>query len=288
MQGVSARPSRKEMKDEAARLSKSTRLGTLDILPEDVVLRQHKIKSEVKKGNVEHILPLVAGKARATLEHIPPHARVWFDLEDLIAEGVGHASTVVMKAHSSRKAAGYVTYLYKSLDNLYKDKLKEAYAEKRFVRSIYSMDSTTILSRSGKEMLLKDFLCHRRDRYTADEEKLIQRIDAERAFLRLYSRSSTRLKKYLIMWLLQPTPPKFKFYGNKFHSAKNEFKDLTPATLIGPEHCRCIWRDLECRRNIARALCRQFRTARQKRNVGQMVSLKEAIEGLLVGIVSEQ
>jgi len=255
-------------------------------LPSDVVLRQAKIKSEVKRGNVEHILPLVASKARETWKHYPKHVQAWISLDDLIAEGVDHAVTVVLKMHSPRKSAGYVTYLYKSLENLYKDKLKALYADKRFVRCILSVDSTNVLTSDGNILNLFEYYKENRpDRYTADEIKIISRIDAERAFIRAYAKSSHRLKKYLIMWILQPTEPKFKLYGSKFLEAKHELKSLAPEALLGTETCRFIWRDAECRRSICRTLCKKFRTPLRESKPGHdQPTLPSSLESMVAGV----
>jgi hypothetical protein len=249
---------------------------TDSFLPSDVKLRQIKIKSEVKRGNVEHVLPMIVKFAHRTYDHFPAHVKTWYDIEDLIADGIGLASTTVLKGHSGKKAAGYVTYLYKSLDNLRKDRLKELFTDKRFVRGVYSIDSTNMMTPDRRIVLMSDLIKTRRDRFVADEERLIQRIDSERAFIKLYAQSSPALKRYLIMWLIQPTETKFKLYGGKFLNARDEFRALSPAALMLPEHCRCVWQDLGCKKNICRQLIQKFRTP--LRPTTETVPLSKCVE----------
>jgi hypothetical protein len=290
---VSSRPKQDAKRKEQATALSTVQLAALsEYLPSDSSLRHAKIKAEVRKGNVEHILPMVALKARATLEKLPKHIQVIYDLDDLIAEGIGHAATAVLKGHSPKKSAGYITYLWKSLDNLYKDKLKQVYAEKRYVKAVYSLENVSVRGQvTGREMTLLDYLSKHPDKFTVNEERLICRIDAERAFIRLYSNSSPRLRRYLIMWLLQPKDTKLKKYGKKFNSAKLElrkfgcflrFGEQGPAPLLSLEHCRCIWRDSECRRSICRILCRRFRTGRS--DDSESPSLRDSLEGMVVKI----
>jgi len=240
---------------------------------------QAKIKSEVRRGNVEHIYPLIVGKAKRLVNKLPDYVRVSYGVEDIIADSVAHASTTVLKEHSNKGPAGYVTYLWTALDNLHKDKLKEVYAEKRFVRGVHSLSTIMATTSSGKEYTLADYIC-KKEKYAANEERIIRRIDAERAFLKLYLDASVEVRRYLVMWILHPSNTKMrrlrysnsreKIVGDKtlLREIKGGFKSVD----LSMDHCRIIQNDFECRRNICKGI----------RRIGMDKSLAAVIEKLAV------
>jgi hypothetical protein len=260
----------------------SVTLPKIDYWPVDPSLRQNKVKAEVRKGNVVVILPMVAQKARFTLERMPKYTQPWIGLDDLIAEGVSHATTTVLKAHKNNGEAGYVTYLWTSLDNLYADKLKEAYADKRYQKAEKHQSLDKVVGHADeRELTLRDVL--KSPKELRNEERIINRIDAERCFLRLYALSSPSLRRYLIMWILQPKNTKLKKYGGKFDSAAEELKGSKFVAPLPLDLCHTIWSDYECRRNICRAVCRKYRTPTSDSQTG-LLTLRNSLEGMLVGI----
>lgn len=288
----------KGQKEQATVSISPTQLETTEFMPSDVSLRQHKIKAEVRKGKVENILPMVASKARDTLEKIPEYLHVWFDLDDLIAEGVNKAIAVV-KEHKNDGPAGYTTYLFASLDNHFKDKLKEIFAEKRFVRGLYSLDSVmgkgvesnrgyTLGELLDQNIISPEGIDKKATKFTINEERIINRIDAERAFLRLYKHSSPKIRRYLVAWIIQPRNTKMKslryskkkqkFIGDE-ELAKQLQQDFIDAYLTF-SNVDTIIRDAECKRSICRAIIRKYRTPKTESSI-RSPNLKDSLEYVL-------
>jgi len=67
---------------------------------------------------LQSYLPLIAQKAIRTWYKLPPHYRVWVDVEDLIQEGVLFARFHVFPRYKPSRSK-FTTYLTAALDNYF-------------------------------------------------------------------------------------------------------------------------------------------------------------------------
>jgi hypothetical protein len=225
------------------------------------------VKREVLRGDVSSVLPLIAEKARSTWNKLPQHAQSFQGLDDLIQEGVNHTVSVV-KTHKDKRVnskvvrAKFSTYLYTTLDNYYTDKLREVYADKRHTTSVvYSLESnSTIKTTSGKEMSIERYLRSRKDfRYTIEDE-ILESLDAERIFLKVYSHSSASLRRYLLRWFCFNTETKMKMYGARFLEARKELRSLSKTYGLSPDHIRRLIVDEKCNQKVITMILHNYRT----------------------------
>lgn len=207
-----------------------------------------KQERAVRKGDVSSVFNLIAQFAHETFEKLPLACKSMWTVEDLIAHGVMHTVTYAIKEYKGPKYknAQFITYLYVALSNLYKDLLKEAYRDKRTVE-VYSMDSQ-MWKYSGKLMDLYSRIVLYGDLKT--EDRLVARIDAEKAFLTAYEKASPKLRKHLIHWCIQPKDTKYKTTGMKFRAVVKEFKKLGLDKILTASCIRTIQTDSICRNKI--------------------------------------
>lgn len=210
----------------------------------------------VRQGNVVGILPMIAKKARATFFKLPYSERNGRSVEDLIADGRAFAVTRAAKQYKPTSGTKFSTYLFVALDNYYKDVLKAAYTDSRCA-VLYSSDSTTI---KGTDLTLDKFI--KKSRLDRMEDRLIDRIDAERGFFVAYARGNPMMRKFLIRMILQPGNQKITASDENMSWAGDALKDFRQQLLIIlPERCiRAIQTDYHCRVNIANSLFGMFQT----------------------------
>lgn len=231
----------------------------------------------IKCGNVESVLPMIAKKARATYHKLPAVEQAATSVADLIAEGRNHAVTHVAKKYNPRLKVKFITLLFKSLDNFYADKLKAAYAEKRKV-SLLSIDSDVVNGIPVAQLVRKSTL-------DVIEDRIIARIDAERAFVRAYAESSKLLRQYLIMWLLQPLPNGKIKDGVDARLAVEELRRIAPR-LFTRELCESMFNDIDLRLRLANRIMSEFFTVRKELKVA--TKIEHTVESKVLPLLSSE
>lgn len=219
-------------------------------------MKEAVVVRSVKEGRMKSILPMIAKKARATFKQLPSSERLGLSVEDLIQEGKILAFSKAARLWNPRKHVKFTTYLFAALDNYYSTRLRDAYAEKR-TGHVYSADTTYGMTPSGSSVLLIDHL-RRRSRVEKLEDKLVARIDAERAFVRTYRMASASLRMYMIRWILQPKQSKLKD-GVASRTAASELRRISRLDLALCDH---IQDDYVARLSIAKTLFDTFKTRR--------------------------
>ena len=208
-----------------------------------------RMEVTVRKGDISSIKPLISKFSHSTYEKLPLQYKTWMSLSDLIALGTNHAVTHVAKLYKKKNAndAKFITYLYVSLENLYKDLITEAYADKRMA-AVFSADTYTATV-DGIEFKLYDII--RSKVGPSDFEALIAlRLDAAQAFTKAYSAASPHLRKHLIHWCIQPRVTKYKTTGSKFIAALQEFQDKKLYEILTEECITIIQNDVICRNRV--------------------------------------
>jgi len=237
------------------------------------------VEMHIKRGKLAGVLPMIAEKARATFAKLPKHEQVVRSEADLIQEGCNFTVTVAAHAFKLSKGNKFITFLYIALDNFYCDIIRAAYTEKRLApRGVFSMDTTKV-DVDGKDTALANVVKASKRAKGNSEDLIISRIDAERAFIKAYTVSSPLLRRYLIRWLLQPTPGRFK-PGKDFNVAKKEFRSVV-RPILSQELCETIQKDYFCRSNIANSVALRFSTQRKKTKSGYMNAEEFSIRNII-------
>ena len=221
-----------------------------------------KMEVAVRKGDISGIKNLIAKFSQDTYAKLPMSYQTMCSVEDLISLGTIHSVTRIVKlyrANTGRKKkfvtgkvrdeAQFITYAYKALDNLYKDILKEAYREKR-VAKIYSMD--TKVSYKGIELDLHSCVQRLKDK-VGIEDSIINRIDAEKAFVKVYKLASPKLRRHLMNWCIQPKITKYKLNAGQFKAAVREYRKAGFGNILLPEYIKTIQNDAICRNRVVLA-----------------------------------
>lgn len=215
----------------------------------------------IKGGRIQPVLPMIAEKARATWKKLPGSQQLVLSIADLIQEGVNFTITSVCDSFNPKMGAKFSTFLYTALDNFYADIIRKVYADKRFIaRHVLSADTDTISIGDRCVSIIDVAKVTMKSRYDV-ERRMINRIDAERGFIKAYAPASPRLRRYLIKWLLQPRVSRNK-PGTDFDLAKREFKVVAKPFLTS-EMCETIQNDYVCRFMIADKLAKSFRTEKK-------------------------
>jgi hypothetical protein len=235
--------------------------------------------ARIKAGRVKPVLPMIAEHARATWHKLPDSEKMVQSLPDLIAEGINFTVTHVALKFDYSYGVKFTTFLYHALENYYADIIRKVYSDKRLIpHGIMSIDSTTVVV-NGREMSLLDKIKLTRKARLNNEEKIINRIDAERMFVKAYRVATPTLRKYLIKWLLQPKVSRNK-PGSDFAIAKKEFRKVARPYLV-PELCETIQNDYICRAQIADILSRKFHTDKKKTHKGFLYTEEFAVAPIL-------
>jgi hypothetical protein len=209
-----------------------------------------KMETAVRRGDVSSVISLIAQFSHETFTKLPMQYQAFWSVQDLIAFGTNHAVTYVVKMYKKNNEAGaqFITYLYVALENLYKDLITEAYADKRRA-AVYSLDTALVVTNTGRVANMLDILIKERRTNTFDAP-IVSRIDAEKAFLQVYAKASSHLRKHLIHWCVQPKVTKYKLTGSKFRTALVEFKSEGWDEILTAEHIRTIQEDVICRNRV--------------------------------------
>jgi hypothetical protein len=235
--------------------------------------------ARISVGRVKPVLPMIAEHARATWFKLPDSEKMVRSLPDLISEGINFTVTHVAIKFDSRRGVKFTTFLYHALDNFYADIIRKVYTDKRLIpHGVMSIDSTRVCI-NGREMSLMDKVKLTRRTRLNNEEKIINRIDAERMFIKAYRNASPLLRKYLIKWLLQPRVSRNK-PGADFAIAKREFKKVARPYLI-PELCDTIQNDWICRATIAGVVADRFHTVKKQSRTGFLNTEEFAVAPIL-------
>ncbi len=238
-----------------------------------------KLEVALRKGDVSQVEGIIAEHAHATWKKLPEYTKSYMSFDDVMSAGINHTVTNIAKYFKSNhksKLKGYVrvykgeestettTYIYAALKNFYSSMLEEAYADKRVGVEgnrvkVLSADST-LVDHKGTPVLLFDAI--RRNMRHSFEDAIILRIDAERAFLKVYSQASPHLRKHLINWCIQPSVTKYKLSGSKFVKAKREFRNNDFGKILTSEIVDNIQNDVICRSQIVVRILKdtRFRT----------------------------
>lgn len=233
----------------------------------------------IKAGRVGYVLPMIAEKARTCWLRLPDSEQLVRSFQDLLQEGINHTVThVAVKFDIARapelnhfrkqyvpdqvsKKVKFTTFLNVALDNYYADVIRAVYTEKRLTaHGLLSADTTRVVV-AGKNISLLDKIKLTRKTRFDQEVRIINRIDAERMFVKAYANASPMLRRYMIKWLLQPRVSRNKV-GAEFNSAKREFRKVAKP-ILSNEMCETIQNDYLCRATIADKVASSFRT--QKR-----------------------
>lgn len=241
-----------------------------------------KMETAVRRGDVSSVLSLIAQFSHETFTKLPMQYQAFMSVQDLIAYGTNHAVTYVVKMYKKHNEAGaqFITYLYVALDNLYKDLITEAYADKRRA-AVYSLDTALVTTNNGRVANMLEILIKER-RTNLFNTAIVSRIDAEQAFLKVYANSSSHLRKHLIHWCVQPKVTKYKLTGSKFSKALREFKREGFDQILTAEHIRTIQDDVICRNRVVIGTMR-FSTYRNSSPIERMRPTVE--QELLTGAV---
>lgn len=223
------------------------------------MVTSQKMHLQVAVGNTSSILRLIAKLSIATHKRLPIAEQTVRSVEDLIAEGRNHLVTHVVKEYNPRKTK-FITLAQHSIQNYYTDILRTTYRQKR-TAAVFSLDTT--MTSSG--ISLKSFVS-RNIRFENTEDDMINRIDAERAYLKAYELASPLLRRYMIRWLLQPNPSRVK-PGQQFNDARKEFRKVVKPT-ISYSLCKFIQDNDDCRTAIADKLVAKYRTPAHKSKKG--------------------
>jgi hypothetical protein len=214
-----------------------------------------RMEVAVRRGDVSAVIALIAKFSHETFAKLPMQYRSWWSVEDLMAYGTGCTVTEAVKTYkkNNKQGAQFITYLYVVLDNLYKDLLTEAYADKRKA-AVFSAD-THMAKVNGIERSMFDVIAKllKTTRYTVEDEAIV-RIDAEKAFLKVYSAASLHLRRHLINWCIAPKVTKYKLTGSQFKRALKEFKLEHLDRVLTVEMVRAIQSDALCRNRVVLAI----------------------------------
>jgi hypothetical protein len=227
---------------------------------------------------------MIAKKARATFYKLPTSQQLGTSVEDLINDGKTWLLSVIKK-FDPRKYIKFSTWAFAVLDNFYIDVIRSAYADKARAR-VLSADSSTVWSKDREStQSLYDFLKNnRRDRRDIAEDKIILRIDAERAFIKVYAGSSTMLRKYLIRWFLQPRASKNERGSWKPGIDSRAAIQSLNSEILTEELCRTILSDHQCRSNIANKLMTKFLTPKHPGK--PILTVYDALESEILPILN--
>lgn len=233
----------------------------------------------VAKGDVSRVFELIAKFSHETHAKLPLQYQAFWAFEDLVALATGHLVTYVIKQYRSQKSKAksktrfktfeyttrdkqFMTYLYLALENLFKDLIEEAYAEKRMA-AVFSGD-TQVAKVNNQEFKLFDMLAFSQ-RYHTAEDSSISRIDAENAFVVVYALASSHLRRHLINWCIQPKVTKYKLTGSKFQDAVEEFRGNGYDEILTADQIRTIQNDVICRNKCIVAALRHQTVIREGR-----------------------
>jgi hypothetical protein len=238
--------------------------------------------ARIQAGRVKAVLPMIAEHARETWYKLPDSEKMVRSLPDLIQEGINHTVTHVAVnfdlsratktsaagtfKDSSKKTIKFSSFLHTALDNFYTDIIRKVYADKRLIpHGMLSADTTRVVVNGRSISLLDKIKLTRKTRYDS-EERIINRIDAERAFIKAYRLASPNLRRHLIKWLLQPKVSRNR-KGSDFKYAKKEFRQVAKP-FLPPSLCKTIQDDYLCRSNIANQVAIRFHTQKKKSGIG--------------------
>ena len=229
----------------------------------------------IKRGDVSSVLPMITMKANTSWMQLPPHTRAWRSQNDLVAEGVNFTVTKATKYFDPELGNKFSTYLMVALDNFYFNRMEMYRAKERCEEFTVSYERDWVQMASGKWMPVAKYI-GKTQRYLETEDRLITKIDAERAFIKVYEGASSSLRKYLIRWLLQPKTTKFKD-GTEYRNAKREFKRLAKPAKLSYELCQYIVRDNMCRLALCHTILfeKRFLTYRYKTETGRIRDCEE-------------
>lgn len=227
--------------------------------------------------------PMIAKMSYDTFNKLPYSERLGLSVEDLISDAKIVIFTRAAKKYNPMMHVKFSTFAFKILENHFKSILRDAYTAKRSA-VLLSLDYQ-YRTNSGNIQTLYDRMA--RSKIHCIENRLILRIDAERAFIKAYSLASTKLRKYMIAWILQPkASSKIDKLGIDASLAKREFK-AEAMKYLTPEICDFIQKDYECRTTIANKLSTRFFTPRNSTCMGYAnFTSRRTVEHALLPILS--
>lgn len=254
----------------------------------------------IKAGRVGYVLPMIAEKANACWLRLPGSEKSVRSKKDLLQEGINHTVThVAVRFDIARapelnhfrkqyvpdqisKKVKFTTFLNVALDNYYADVIRAAYTEKRLAaHGLFSADTTKVVVAGRTISLIDKIKLTRKTRFD-QELSIINRIDAERSFVKAYTNASPMLRRYMIKWLLQPKVSRNKT-GVEFNNAKREFRKVAKP-ILSNEMCETIQNDYLCRATIADRVVTSFHT--HKKSTSQLFIHTEEFQ--LAPILSRQ
>lgn len=222
-----------------------------------------KRETSIRRGDVSSVWPLIVKFSQETWEKLPSNAKQMHSVEDLKAMGKVHLVTYVAKLYRGKKYKGatILTYAYKSLKNFYRDVLENVYAEKRIAR-VLSGDAPILNSKDSVTLFDAIALANK----YSQEDTMLLRYDAEKAFLDVYAKASSHLRKHLIQWCIQPHATKYKLTNSKFIKARREFREQGFWQILTENLVATIQGDAIARSRITLAIMQTgFRTIRRGR-----------------------
>ena len=254
-------------------------------------MQEVRFPSRNKPKAIASVMPMIYKKAHRTKNMLAPATRNWVDIKDLAHDGVVHVLENVIPTFKPKKRL-FSSHAFQLLDHHFQNRVLVSHSDKKYngtlraserdARKTISYDVPVKSPRTIKQDEERSFLDILADQLPTNshQDRIITKIDAERAFLPLYKTASPLLRKYLIRWLLQPQITKFK-KGENYKAVRKEFRQLCKIYGFRRELGELIIMDDRFRRELCfRIVC--VLRIRTKRKVTKPDSLLNSRELALV------
>ena len=229
---------------------------------------------DVRRGDVSSVLPMIAKKARRAWKGLPTHTREWVTLEDLIADGVSFTATQAVTHFNNKRNTKFSTYLFAALDNYYIYRTAPYRTEGRDESKTVSFDRKTVNAVSRHDpwmdgIPLSQYLSVAK-REKSPEQTIVQKIDIERQFIRIYQDSTINLRRYLVRWFFQPQRQYRTTPCRELTQAKKEFRILAVRHEFSTEMCRTLLGSQTLRISLSATILRKFCTIHHVKRDGTL------------------
>jgi len=182
----------------------------------------------VAQPKVESYVKLVAKKALSTWRKLPPNARAWIDLEDLIQDGILFTKFKALPKFRPHRS-NIAHYLNMCLDQYYERVLMACFAKMRNACSNVPLEAV-------------DY------KLFARQDSIEQEIHAVESLKKIARQASPNLQKYLQRWLV--THNKVHCRGPLFFVAKKELLELSQRYNFDRTDMEFLLRDETWRKTV--------------------------------------
>lgn len=231
--------------------------------------QQARIARNVKRGDVSSVLPMIVLIADRSWGMLPPHTRQWFTKQEAIAAGVAFTVTEAAKEFDSKRTnketgapVKFSSFLYERLTQFFITRVAEPLlAAKRCEGTTVSFDSSLIPFKLGgvNKAISAEFYIAHTMKAESPANEIINRVDAQKHFLQVYTSATPNLRKYLIKWFLTSKVVRMR-EGAEYHSARKELKTLALRHGFTCAMAIFLANNDIARANTALAVLQQFRT----------------------------